>query len=81
MPLQGARRPAFRSSGLLIRRVSNVHEQRESDYLVRRMYAWRGYRTGDQSAEQRWCEVVGMTTGDSFFRGEACGKEFIFVEW
>jgi len=43
--------PAFRSSGLLIRRVINVHEQRESDYLVRRMYAWRGYRTGDQSTE------------------------------
>lgn len=46
-----AHQPVFRSSGLLIRRVGDVHEQRESDYLVRRMYAWRGYRTGSQSAE------------------------------
>lgn len=46
-----AHQPVFRSSGLLIRRVSDVDEQRESDYLVRRMYAWRGYRTGNQPTE------------------------------
>lgn len=43
--------PVLHASGLLIRRVNSIHEQRESDYLVRRMYAWRGYRTGNQSAE------------------------------
>lgn len=34
----------LRSSGLVIRRVSNSHEQLTADQLVRRMYAWRGYR-------------------------------------
>lgn len=46
-----AQQPVFRSSGLLIRRVSTIHEQREADYLVRRMYVWRGYRTVNPSAE------------------------------
>lgn len=45
--------PVFRSSGLLIRRINGVHEQRESDYLVRRMYAWRGYRAAHTAAEAR----------------------------
>lgn len=39
-----AQPPAIRGSGLLIRRIAGVNEQREADYLVRRMYAWRGYR-------------------------------------
>ena len=45
--------PVSRSSGLLMRRVTSVHEQREADYLVRRMYVWRGYRVGDSSSERQ----------------------------
>jgi hypothetical protein len=43
---------------LLIRRITNVHEQRESDYLVRRMYVWRGYLTGNQPAEHQHNRVT-----------------------
>lgn len=34
----------LRSAGLVIRRVSSTEERLASDLLVRRMYAWRGYR-------------------------------------
>lgn len=48
-----AQHPVARSCGLLMRRVTGAHEQREADYLVRRMYVWRGYRIGDAPPERR----------------------------
>lgn len=40
----------FRSGDLVIRRLGDFHERLASDLLVRRMYAWRGYRANPQTA-------------------------------
>lgn len=44
--------PLFRSAGLEIRCVTQLDERLETDRLVRRMYAWRGYRASDMAGEK-----------------------------
>lgn len=39
----------FSSEDLVIRLVGDFHERLASDLLVRRMYAWRGYRSNPQT--------------------------------
>ncbi len=56
--LHPPRQPIFSSSGLVIRCVGNLHEQRETNRLVRRMYAWRGYRPSNQAPEDLACKRV-----------------------
>lgn len=43
----------FRSADLVIRQVADFHERQATDLLVRRMYAWRGYRANPQTTPQR----------------------------
>jgi len=43
----------FRAADLIIRRAGDIHERRASDLLVRRMYAWRGYRANPQTTPSR----------------------------
>lgn len=45
--------PLYKSSGLVIRRVTEHHDLLATDLLVRRMYAWRGYLTKQQLASPR----------------------------
>jgi len=45
--------PLFKSTGLVIRRVTEHHDLLATDLLVRRMYAWRGYLTKQQLASPR----------------------------
>lgn len=45
--------PIFKSTGLVIRRVTEHHDLLATDLLVRRMYAWRGYLTKQQLASPR----------------------------
>ncbi|MDP3539569.1 MAG: hypothetical protein Q8S26_12795 [Azonexus sp.] len=42
----------FRSGDLVIRRLGDFHERLASDLLVRRMYAWRGYRANPHTTPQ-----------------------------
>ena len=46
-----SRQTTPRSSGLVTRRVRNAYELYETDRLVRRMYAWRGYRSSTTTTE------------------------------
>jgi hypothetical protein len=43
----------FRSEDLVIRRIGEFHERLATDLLVRRMYAWRGYRANPQTTPLR----------------------------
>lgn len=42
----------FRSGNLVIRRLGGFQERLASDLLVRRMYAWRGYRANPHTTPQ-----------------------------
>lgn len=54
MPIPGAPSSIlFHSADLVIRQVGDFYERQATDLLVRRMYAWRGYRANPQTTPSR----------------------------
>lgn len=50
--------PLYHHGDLLIRPIHGFHERVATDLLVRRMYAWRGYRVNPHMAPQRDMDKV-----------------------